>query len=113
MNIVTLALTLIMIFFHFSSVIYVTALLFLLGFVTNASVIVYGLAATMIPGASSTMVGVINMINMAGAALVQVLMGWILSITGTFSSTGGNFYLAMAVMPLMLLLSLLFLPKKN
>lgn len=82
---------------------------FMLGFLTNGTVVIYVMAANMVPIASaSSVVGAINMVNMGGGALMQIVIGCLLSL----SSSGaylGNFYLALGAIPLILLLSTLSL----
>lgn len=108
-GIVTILLMLLIIYWRPHSIIIIGVLLFLIGFVTNASVIIYALAAKMTPNmATSSIIGVANMINMGGAALIQALIGWALSATMT-PGTIGNFIVALSIIPILLLLTTLSL----
>lgn len=101
----TLILMLWVIFFQPHSIWLLGALLFLIGFITNASVIVYAQVAKIADSKStSSALGFANMVNMGGAALVQVVTGWILSLTMTAGNIG-NFYWALCVIPVILFLS--------
>ena len=114
-NIAVLVLTIILVFGHVSTVFSVGALLFLIGFCTNASVIVYALVANLFTkNMTSTAVSALNMFNMAGAMLIQLMIGLILSLTRTEGNNIGDFKLALAVMPITLVITLLlFYTKKS
>lgn len=108
-GITTLVLMLIVIFVQPHSQLLLGALLFIIGFITNASVVVFALAAKMAPKIStSSIIGVTNMVNMGGAAIVQMITGWVLSATMTVGNIG-NFYWALSIIPALLVLSLIFL----
>lgn len=108
-GLLTLALMMVVIFVQPHSQLLLASLLFVIGFVTNASVVVYALAAKMSADISTTsVIGVANMVNMGGAAIVQMITGWVLSITMTAGNIG-NFYWALSVIPLLLVISLVSL----
>lgn len=115
-GIITILLMLLIIYWRPHSIIIIGILLFLIGFVTNASVIIYAMAAKMTPNmATSSIIGVANMVNMGGAALIQALIGWALSATITAGSIG-NFIVALSIIPILLLLttlSLIFIKRET
>lgn len=108
-GVLTLVLMLVVIFVQPHSQFLLASLLFVIGFITNASVVVYALAAKMSADISTTsVIGVANMVNMGGAAIVQMITGGVLSLTMTTGNIG-NFYWALSVIPLVLLCSLVSL----
>ncbi len=111
-GLLTLSLMALMIYWQPQSIIVIGALLFLIGLVTNTSVIVYALASKMAPHtATSSIIGVANMVNMSGAALAQLTLSWILNATVTEHNIG-NFKIALTLIPALVLITtfnLLFL----
>jgi MFS family permease len=106
-GLLTLVLMMVVIFVQPHSLILLAILLFVIGFITNASVLVYAMAARMTDMKGTTSVlGVANMVNMGGAALVQMFTGWVLSLTMSHGNIG-NFYWGLSIIPVLLLVSLL------
>lgn len=110
-NFITILVTITLIFIKINSFVFVSGLLVAMGFVTNASVIAYAAAAQIgeKDRISSTVVSAINMLNMGGASLVQVLMGYILTFNNPISDKLSSFQISLTIMPLTLLISLLML----
>jgi sugar phosphate permease len=108
-GIATAILMLAIIFWRPHSIWIVAGILFLIGFLSNASVIIYALASQMAPNtATSAIIGVANMINMGGAALIQLLIGSILSHTMHIGDMG-NFTKAFIIIPILIVFSSLLL----
>jgi MFS family permease len=108
-GVLTLVLMLVVIFIQPHSKLLLAITLFIIGFITNASVVVYALAAKMASNIStSSIIGVANMVNMGGAAIVQMITGGVLSLTMTQGNIG-NFYWALLIIPILLFASIVSL----
>jgi MFS family permease len=106
-NFLVLCLVMILMWVPVHSMMAAIVLLFWIGFLSNISVVIYAKASQMSSHISSTLVSSINMINMLGASLVQLLMSYVLSLTNEGSQLL-HFSEALLIMPILLLLSLLW-----
>lgn len=113
-GIITIMSMIVLLYLQPPSIILVATILFVMGFFANASVIIYAITTKIAVNTSiASTISVMNMVNMTGAALVQLTTGYILSSTMTTDNIG-NFVMALSIIPAIIILAmfgLVFLKK--